>query len=77
MKKSEIFMIGLGLVMMVAGTLLFTNLKSVNAVDSHAWTINLNGIKSFPWLTFSGFVLFTIGIIFNIASKSSLKQASR
>ena len=59
---------GLGIIGMIIGYVLFQNLNHDNAVDSHNWTININGFKSFPWLTFSGFVLFTIGIIFYIAT---------
>jgi hypothetical protein len=68
MKKSSIWLMAIGIIGMVIGCLLFRNLNYDNAVDSHNWTININGIKSFPWLTFSGFVIFTIGIIFYIAT---------
>lgn len=69
MNKSSIGIMALGAILMIAGCLIFTNLNHGNVVDSHTWTINVNGIRSFPWLTFSGFVLFVIGIIWEISSR--------
>lgn len=69
MKKSSIVLIVAGIAMMIVGSLIFNNLNHVNAVDSHVWTININGIKSFPWLTFSGGVLFVVGLIFYVSSQ--------
>jgi len=68
MKKSSIVLMVTGIVIMVAGCLIFRNLNYVNAVDSHSWTININGLNSFPWVAFTGMVLFVIGIVFNISS---------
>lgn len=68
MKTSSKVLFVLGIVIVVAGMILFRNLNYVNAVDAHPWTININGLNSFPWLTFSGGVLVVIGIIFYIAS---------
>ncbi|RAJ26379.1 hypothetical protein LY11_03823 [Pedobacter cryoconitis] len=67
MKKMNVLLIIIGIVFIGAGFLTFTNLTTVNSVDSHAWTINLNGIKSFQWPAFTGGVLIVIGIIFHIA----------
>lgn len=68
MKISSKVLILLGIIIAVIGKLMFRNLHYVSAVDAHAWTININGINSFPWITFSGSVLIVIGIIFYIAS---------
>ncbi|MCJ8208907.1 hypothetical protein MUY27_04250 [Mucilaginibacter sp. RS28] len=76
MKKSEFGMIAGGIVLMILGVLLFSHLKHQNAVDSHTWTININGIRSFPWLTFAGFVIFMIGVVFNIASHGNKNMYS-
>ena len=57
-----------GIIIMIAGCLIFTNLNHVNMVDSNTWTININGIRSFPWLTYTGGVLFIIGILVKIGS---------
>jgi hypothetical protein len=69
MKKSSIILMVAGIVIMIAGCLVFRNLNYVNAVDSHSWTININGLNSFPWVAFTGMVLFIIGIVFNISSR--------
>jgi uncharacterized membrane protein YgdD (TMEM256/DUF423 family) len=74
MKKSSIVLIIAGIAVMILGSFIFSNLNYVNAVDAHAWTININGIKSFPWVTFTGGVLFVVGIIFNISSKEQKGQ---
>jgi hypothetical protein len=71
MKKSSIVLIVAGIAMIIVGSFIFRNLNYVNAVDAHAWTININGIKSFPWVTFLGGVLLVIGIIFNISAKGN------
>lgn len=67
MRKTNMLLIIAGLIFIGAGFLAFTNLTTVNAVDSHAWTINVNGIRSFQWPGFTGGVLIVIGIIFHIA----------
>ena len=69
MKKTSTWLIALGVIMMIAGCLIFTNLNHLNAVDSHNWTINVNGIRSFPWLTFGGFVIFIIGVLAEIGTR--------
>lgn len=68
MKTASIILFILGAASMAAGLLLFRNLNTVNAFDSHAWTININGIKSFPWPVFGGGVLMSLGAIFNMAT---------
>lgn len=68
MKTSSKVLIVLGIIIAIIGKLVFRNLHYVNAVDAHAWTININGMNSFPWIVFSGGVLIVIGIIFYIAS---------
>lgn len=67
MKKRSMFLIFLGVIMIITGLIAFNNLTTVNAVDSHRWTINLNGYESFQWPGFTGGVLIVIGIIFHIA----------
>ena len=68
MKTSSKILIILGVVITIIGMFVFRNLQYVNAVDGHAWTININGINSFPWVTFTGGLLIVIGIIFYISS---------
>ena len=74
MKKASIILMAAGVVIMIVGSIIFRNLNYVNAVDSHSWTININGINSFPWVAFAGMVLFVIGIVFNISSWKKNKQ---
>ena len=69
MKKSSVVLMTGGIALIILGSFIFKNLNYINAVDSHAWTININGIKSFSWITFTGGVLLVIGIIFNISSQ--------
>ncbi|MBB2146324.1 hypothetical protein GM921_12555 [Pedobacter sp. LMG 31464] len=71
MKKASIVLIVVGIVMAIVGSFIFNNLNYVNAVDAHAWSININGIRSFPWIGFLGGVLLVIGIIFNISAKGN------
>lgn len=68
MKKTSFWFMTAGIIMMIAGCLIFRNLSHVNMVDSHTWTININGIRSFPWLTFTGGVIFIIGVLDKIGS---------
>ncbi|WP_143822933.1 hypothetical protein [Mucilaginibacter sp. MD40] len=68
MRKSSYWMMILGAVIMIAGCLIFRNLNHINAVDSHNWTINVNGILSFPWLTYTGFIIFMVGACFYIGT---------
>lgn len=58
----------IGITIIIIGFLTFTNLTTVNAVDSHNWTVNINGLKSFPWPVFAGSVIVILGIIFNMAT---------
>ena len=74
MNKTSVCFIALGVILMIVGCLLFRNLNHVSAVDSHSWTINLNGINSFPWVIFSGFVIFMVGISFIIATTKEIHQ---
>jgi hypothetical protein len=69
MKKSSFVLMIAGIAMIIVGSFIFSNLSYINAVDAHPWSININGIKSFPWVTFTGGVLLVIGIIFNISSQ--------
>lgn len=69
MRKLSIIMIVAGVITMIAGCLVFRNLNHVNAVDSHSWTININGLNSFPWIAFTGMAILIIGIVFNISSR--------
>lgn len=68
MKKVSYMLIVLGVIICIIGFATFNNLKTVNAVDSHPWTININGIRSFPWVQFTGGLLIALGCIFNIAT---------
>jgi hypothetical protein len=74
MKKSSFILMIAGVAIIIVGSFVFRNLSYINAADAHKWSININGIKSFPWVTFSGGVLLVIGIIFNISSR---KQKGR
>ena len=74
MRNSGKILIALGVVIMLIGCYIFRNLNHVSAVDSHSWTINLNGINSFPWVIFSGFVIFMVGISFIIATTKEIHQ---
>ncbi|ATP56279.1 hypothetical protein CPT03_07235 [Pedobacter ginsengisoli] len=71
MKTSSKILMVLGAIITIVGMLVFRNLQYVNAVDGHAWTININGINSFPWITFTGGLFIVIGIIFYISSLDS------
>ncbi len=57
-----IYLMVIGAIVVIAGDILFKNLHHVNAVDSHAWTININGIRSFAWPDFLGYVTFISGL---------------
>jgi hypothetical protein len=48
MKKFSYVLMAIGVIIIIIGFLTFTNLKTVNAVDSHNWTIYINGVKSSP-----------------------------
>jgi hypothetical protein len=74
MKTSSKILIVFGIIIVITGMLVFRDLHYVNAVDAHPWTININGINSFPWITFSGGVLIVIGIIFYIASLGNTRK---
>ncbi|WP_316749939.1 hypothetical protein [Pedobacter gandavensis] len=67
MKKTSIVLVVLGIVMTIAGVLMFRDLNYVNAVDGHARPIYINGAKSFPWLAFLGGVFIVVGVIFYIS----------
>jgi len=68
MKTASIILFVLGAASIIAGFLFFRNLNTVNAFDSHPWTININGARSFPWPVFGGAVLMSLGLIFNMAT---------
>ena len=68
MKKTSIGLLIAGVVIMIAGCFIFGKLNVDNMVDSHPWTININGIKSFPWPVFTGFVVFMLGVVFYISA---------
>ncbi len=65
--KTGIYLMIAGAVVIIIGRLLFQNLTYVNAVDTSTFTININGIKSFPWPDFIGFVMFMAGLVTSIA----------
>lgn len=67
MKRTSIVLVVLGIVMTIAGLLMFRDLNSVNAVDGHARPIYINGIRSFPWLAFLGGVFIVVGVVFYVA----------
>lgn len=68
MKRTSVMLFILGIVMVIAGLLMFRDLNYVNAVDGHARPIYINGAKSFPWLAFLGGVFMVVGVVFYIAS---------
>ncbi len=61
MKKTSIYFMLLGGIVMIGGYFMFGKLSAINAVDSHPWTIYINGIESFPWVAFVGFIFVTLG----------------
>jgi len=67
MKTYNYILLAAGIIMMICGTFIFGHINTVNAVDSHVWGININGVKSFPWPIFAGFVVFMLGVIFYMA----------
>ncbi|WP_316830090.1 hypothetical protein [Pedobacter aquatilis] len=68
MKKASYLLMILGVIISILGFATFTHLKAVNPVDSHPWTININGLRSFPWVQFTGGLLIALGLIFNVAT---------
>ena len=68
MKTTSIYMMIIGIIIMVIGCFMFNGLNTVNAVESQRLTININGFRSFHWPIYTGFILFMVGTIFNIAS---------
>jgi hypothetical protein len=68
MRKFSFVLMAVGVIIIIIGFLTFTNLNTVNAVDSHRWTIYINGIRSFPWPVFAGSVIVILGVIFNMAT---------
>jgi len=65
--KTSVYLMIAGIAIIIVGHLLWQNLNWVNAVDSKPLTININGIRSFPWPDFIGFVMFMSGLIGYIA----------
>jgi hypothetical protein len=63
MKKFGITFMALGIIVMIVGCLIWPNLNHSNAVDSHSWTIYINGYKSFRWPVFLGGIIFVIGAL--------------
>lgn len=53
----------LGAIAIIINETVFRDLNHVNAVDSHSWTININGIRSFPWPMFTGYELIILALI--------------
>ncbi|WP_090768380.1 hypothetical protein [Pedobacter soli] len=74
MKKTSYYLMVGGLVLLVAALLTGGQLNAVNPVDSHPWTININGIRSFAWPEFTGGLLIALGVIFNIATWQQKKS---
>ncbi|MNI71518.1 hypothetical protein D3C87_403960 [compost metagenome] len=68
MKKTSYYLMAGGLVLLLVTLLTGGPLNAINPVDSHPWTININGIRSFPWPEFTGGLLIALGFIFNIAT---------
>lgn len=66
-EKEIMFSIGFGLIIIIAGLVVFNNLTRINAVDSYRWPIRVIGFESFQWPVFTGVVFIVIGIIFYIA----------
>ncbi len=74
MKKASYILLVAGVVIMIAGLFVFGHVNQDNAVDSHVRGVYINGIRSFPWPVFAGFVLFMIGITFNISDRKRTGQ---
>jgi uncharacterized membrane protein len=74
MKKASYILLLAGVVIMIAGLFVFGHVNQDNAVDSHVRGVYINGIRSFPWPVFAGFVLFMIGIAFNISDRKRIGQ---
>lgn len=68
MKNASYSMMIAGIIVLVIAFSTTGHLNSVNPVDSHPWTININGIRSFAWPEFCGGLLIALGGIFNIAT---------
>lgn len=68
MKLFSYVLLTAGVLLMVGGPFIFGHIDTVNAVDSHVWGISLNGIKSFPWPVFTGFVFFILGVVFYMST---------
>ncbi|WP_460693792.1 hypothetical protein [Mucilaginibacter puniceus] len=61
MYRKVSFILGItGIVAIIIGQLFFTDISTLNAVDSHSWGISLNGIKSFNWPDFLGFEMLSL-----------------
>ena len=74
MKKASYILLVAGVVIMIAGLFVFGHINQDNAVDSHVRGVYINGIRSFPWPVFAGFVLFMIGVTFNISDEKRVGQ---
>ncbi|NCD68645.1 hypothetical protein [Mucilaginibacter agri] len=74
MKKASYILLVAGLVVMIAGLFVFGHVNQDNAVDSHVRGVYINGFRSFPWPVFAGFVVFMIGITFNISDQERVGQ---
>lgn len=68
MKTTSKVLIVMGIIIAILGLWVFRDLNHVNAVDGHDWTININGARSFPWVTFTGGILIVVGLIFYMSS---------
>lgn len=77
MKTVSYILMVLGVLVTFTGFVIFTNLKLVNPADSHPWSIYINGIRSFPWLQFTGGLFIALGVIFNIATWEQKKYRVR
>lgn len=71
MKRTSIALVVLGMVMTIAGLLVFRDLNAVNAVDAQVRPMYVNMMRSFPWLAFLGGVFIAVGVVFFISSSKN------
>jgi hypothetical protein len=63
-------MLILGAIAIILNEIIFRKLQHVNAVDSHSWTISINGVRSFPWPMFTGYELIILAVIIYTTAQS-------
>jgi hypothetical protein len=74
MKTSGKVLIVIGIIIIIIGYFTTRNLNTVSAVDSHSWTININGINSIQWVLYTGFIIFMVGVCFIIGTLEQRHQ---